>query len=180
MTNGRFGDKYNNEGYLDMTAYLAMQGGHMEYHKGDIVVIETNNGDEREMVLLSCHSEYATSVMLMDDVQENDHKVLGATYIKHTDVGRLTTTFYSRIVRYCKTMGDTEFDKLLAHVGKVLGTDIDTEPIIKEVPVETIKEVVKEVPVADSTEMLLKVARLEGERDVYKAMYESLLKGVKG
>lgn len=159
---GRYSDYYTEEGYKDPTAYKAM----MNYKNGDIVAFETNSG-EREAVLLACFDGFATAVALADEEHERDHKII-STALKHADCGRLMTIYYSRVTRYVKTMEVEAFKSLLKHIGATIGTN---EPQVVEKIVT--KEVAKEAK--DDTETIIRIAKLEAERDLYKQLYKEAL-----
>lgn len=175
-TSGRYSDYYNEEGYKDPTAYKAMKGYNVnnEWVRGDIVEIETNTGYLNEYVLISCHEEYATGLLLKDEPnKENDHNVMSRT-AKHCDVGKLTPCYYNRINKLVKSMDDGAFNTLLARVAQCLGTELkaNSDPVVKVVT----KEVKVDDPRARA-EQEIKIAKIEAERDVYKELYMQLLKG---
>lgn len=173
-------ERRNSEGYMDMTAYKAMQnfgGIKMEWVRGDIVKWERANGSMSQAVLLSCHDGFASILELQDEeASENGHKIKVGGEVKYVDCGKIVMLWYNRIRALVENMKPEPFAKLQEHVGKALGTDITTEPIIKEVevPVEVVKEVEKVVE-KDTMETIIKIAKLEAERDTYKNLYTDLM-----
>lgn len=173
-------ERRNSEGYMDLTAYKAMQnvgGIKMEWVKGDIVKWERANGTMSQAVLISCHDGFSSILELQDEEpSENGHKIKVSGEVKHVDCGKIVMLWHNRIRALIESMGVEPFKKLQDHVGKCLGTDITTEPIVKEVevPVEVVKEVEKIVE-RDTPDTIIKIAKLEAERDTFKALYMELV-----
>lgn len=176
---GRYSDRKTEEGYNDPTAYKAMGGYNVgEWVKGDIVEWERTNGTYGQAVVLSCHNKFCSAMELFEEeADENNHKVLSRS-VMNGNAGKIISLYYNRITNLIKAMDDEPFAKLLEHVGLCMGTVGTVEKIVeKEVPVEKVKTVVKEIPTADSTEIAVKLARVEAERDTFKTLYMDLLKG---
>lgn len=182
----------NAERYWDPTASLAI--GHVEkeekmidVHDGDVITVaRANGGDDYEEVVLRCHTTYATTYILHDSAQSELDTTVRSRDIKHISAGRLAFARYGAVTGIIRTLSDAEYDALRRAAADALGlTDLcqsaETEPVKEQEPeadetaatmldiLYTIRDCVCKPDQAGSAE---RIARLEGERDVYKSLFE--------
>lgn len=124
---------YNNEGYLDLTAFIAIKnvykkGGYCmsTWKDGDIIKMVLPDGREVYRVIIKAHERYATTLTLFDsECFENEYQVkidnnLGKF---HADTGKIAFTKNWDLdeAEFVRAMGESEFDKLLAKIGESIG-----------------------------------------------------------
>lgn len=184
----------NAERYWDPTASLAIgrvekEEKMIDVHDGDVITVaRADGGDDYEEVVLRCHTTYATAYILYDNVQSELDVTVRSRDIKHISAGRLAFARYSAVTGIIRTLSDAEYDALRRAAADALGlTDLcqsaETEPV-KEQESEpeadetaatmldilyTIRDCVSKADQGGSAE---RIARLEGERDVYKSLFE--------
>lgn len=152
--------KTNAEGYKDSTAGKAIQN--VDWHPGDVVDWQrTVNGSIGQAVILSVHNGFSSALELQEmPNKENDHNVLARTPM-HCDTGRIIVLWHNRITALIKTMDGDAFDKLLTHVGKVLGS------------VKVVTQVSDNS--AEIEELRRNLMRTEVERDTYLNLYNKMI-----
>lgn len=170
-------DKKNPEGYLDMTAYLAIkksEGKKMELFAGDIVEVDVKGGKEiREFLILAVH-ERTSSVLMLTDYDDMPMAVHSRT-TKYTNPNMVQYIFNNAVVEYVKSISQPELTEIMKKVGHALNIPIakseaEAEPkVIEQKVVE--KEIVKAPD--DYQQALI-------ERDIYKNLYYEMLKKVMG
>lgn len=182
----------NAERYWDPTASLAIgrvekEEKMIDVHDGDVITVaRADGGDDYEEVVLRCHTTYATTYILHDNVQPELDVTVRSRDIKHISAGRLAFARYGAVTGIIRTLSDAEYDALRRAAADVLGlTDLcqsaETEPVKEQEPeadetaatmldiLYTIRDCVCKPDQGDSAE---RIARLEGERDVYKSLFE--------
>ena len=185
----------NAEGYYDPTASLAIGRVEKEekminVHDGDVITVaRAGGGEDYEEVVLRCHTTYATTYILYDSVQSELDTTVRSRSNKHISAGRLAFVRYSAVTGLIRTLTDEEYNALSQAAADALGlTDlcqIAAEP-------EPVKEQEQTAEPDDTTATMLdilytirdcvckpdqggsaeRIARLEGERDVYKSLFE--------
>lgn len=116
----------NGSGYYDPTAGEAIKEmeksmkNRGEYEDGDIVEVIRNSGTQYEMVLLKCHKEYATALMLTEsEPAENAVNILSMTPM-YTDAGKVQYIYYKNICRFVRATSDSEYEALKEAVRRAL------------------------------------------------------------
>lgn len=155
----------NGSGYYDPTAGEAIKEmeksmkNRGEYEDGDIVEVIRNSGTQYEMVLLKCHKEYATALMLTEsEPAENAVNILSMTPM-YTDAGKVQYIYYKNICRFVRATSDSEYEALKEAVRRALNLGGGELP--SKGPDEAIKQ----------NEETIKALILEKE-----AVYEKLIK----
>lgn len=197
----------NGSGYTDITAYLAMKnliggGAKMmsDYKDGDIVTVEQNYGEEREMLILKCHQDYATATMLKEfEPRENSIPVISRDKM-YIDAGRTGYIFYDKITGFVKSLPNETVNEIRGKIAVALGLKMVTLPakqkeeqeqtheILRKDDIEHLEDMIQELAdkVADNpaqeevtpTDKLnldklhTSLIRAAAERDVYKELYE--------
>lgn len=184
----------NAEGYYDPTAALAIGRVEKEekminVHDGDVVTVARADGrGDYEEVVLRCHTTYATTYVLRDNAQSELDTTVRSRDIKHISAGRLAFARYGAVTGIIRTLSDAEYDALRRAAADALGlTDFcqsaEAEPVKEQEPepeadetaatmldiLYTIRDCVCKPDQGGSAE---RIARLEGERDVYKSLFE--------
>ena len=185
----------NAEGYYDPTASLAIGRVEKEekminVHDGDVITVaRMDGGDDYEEVVLRCHTTYATTYILRDDEQPEPDTTVRSRSIKHISAGRLAFARYSAVTGIIRTLTDEEYNALRQAAADALGlTDLcqsveEPEPVKEQEQTAepddttatmldilyTIRDCVCKPDQGGSAE---RIARLEGERDVYKSLFE--------
>lgn len=122
--------RLNHEGYLDLTAFLAIANLYegdcimTGWNHGDIMKVRLVDGRDAYRVVIRVHDRYATTLNLYDSESfENEYPVKadGKTY--HADLGKVafTKVYDMDDGHFVRAMGEEEFDKLLRKLGEVLG-----------------------------------------------------------
>lgn len=176
----------NAEGYYDPTASLAIgrvekEEKMIDVHDGDVITVaRADGGDDYEEVVLRCHTTYFTTYILYDGAQPELDTTVRSRSIKHISAGRLAFARYSAVTGLIRTLTDEEFNALRQAAADALGlTDLcksaETEPEADDTAATmldilyTIRDCVCKPDQGGSAE---RIARLEGERDVYKSLFE--------
>lgn len=184
----------NAEGYYDPTASLAIGRVEKEekminVHDGDVITVARTDGSgDYEEVVLRCHTTYATTYVLRDNAQPELDVTVRSRDIKHISAGRLAFTRYSAVTGIIRMLTDEEYNALRQAAADALGlTDLcqsaEPEPVkVQEQTAEpddttatmldilySIRDCVSKSDQDGSAE---RIARLEGERDVYKSLFE--------
>jgi len=184
----------NAEGYYDPTASLAIGRVEKEekminVHDGDVITVARADGNgEYEEVVLRCHTTYFTTYILYDGAQPEPSTTVRSRSIKYISAGRLAFARYSAVTGIVRTLSDAEYDALRRAAADALGlTDlcksVETEPVKEQEQTDepddttatmldilyTIRDCVSKADQDGSAE---RIARLEGERDVYKSLFE--------
>lgn len=166
----------NGEGYVDYTAYQAIskadkETDNMEIYAGDIMIApHLKTGGDREYIVLAVHDRIATVLMLNTD-EELPCSCKGST-MKYYHPGYLQYIFLNIFTGFVRTLTDSEFTEVKQNVADALSIDCIVKEVVKEVPVE----VIKEVQVGSNAELM----EAKAESKVYKDMYERLLARVMG
>ena len=185
----------NAEGYYDPTASLAIGRVEKEekmvnVHDGDVITVaRAGGGEDYEEVVLRCHTTYFTTYILYDGAQPELDTTVRSRSIKHISAGRLAFARYSAVTGIIRMLTDEEYDALRRAAADALGlTDLcqsveEPEPVKEQEQTAepddttatmldilyTIRDCVSKADQDDSAE---RIARLEGERDVYKSLFE--------
>ena len=185
----------NAEGYYDPTASLVIgrvekEEKMVKVHDGDVITVaRAGGGEDYEEVVLRCHTTYATTYILYDGAQPEPDTTVRSRSIKHISAGRLAFARYSAVTGLIRTLTDEEFNALRQAAADALGlTDLcqsveEPEPVKEQEQTAepddttatmldilyTIRDCVCKPDQGGSAE---RIARLEGERDVYKSLFE--------
>ena len=126
---------FNGSGCKDPTAYLAIKTVVKEerrkmaahgYADGDIVIIETSSGGEMEVLLLKCHTAYATGLKLTDLRPEENGMAIRSKKMMYTDTGRFCYAFYDKTISLVLTLDEAEYKSVRNEVAKTMGFEIGT------------------------------------------------------
>lgn len=184
----------NAEGYYDPTASLAIgrvekEEKMIDVHDGDVITVaRADGGDDYKEVVLRCHTTYATTYILHDNAQPELDTTVRSRDIKHISTGRLAFARYGSVTGIVRTLSDAEYDALRRAAADALGLtelckSVEAEPVKEQEPepqadetaatildiLYTIRDCVCKPDHSGSAE---RIARLEGERDVYKSLFE--------
>lgn len=105
----------NGSGYYDPTAGEAIKetekemGNRGEWADGDIVEVQKNNGNQVEMVLIRCHSNYATALALMETPPRENTVAITSRAQMYSDAGKVQYVFYENICNFVKALSDDDF-----------------------------------------------------------------------
>ena len=123
---------YNNEGYLDLTAYNAIKNLYKgDYHMatwndGDIIKLKLPDGREVYRVVIKAQERYATTLTLFnEECYENEYRIKvpeGPGHL-HADLGKIafTKNWDLNDAEFVMAMDDKSFTKLLRKIGETLG-----------------------------------------------------------
>ena len=169
-------------------------------HDGDVITVaRAGGGEDYEEVVLRCHTTYFTTYILYDGAQPELDTTVRSRSIKHISAGRLAFARYSAVTGLIRTLTDEEFNALRQAAADALGltdlcrsaTLVLNDPCQSAEP-EPVKEQEQTAEPDDTTATMLdilytirdcvckpdhsgsaeRIARLEGERDVYKSLFE--------
>ena len=170
-------------------------------HDGDVIMVaRAGGGEDYEEVVLRCHTTYATTYILYDSVQSELDTTVRSRSNKHISAGRLAFVRYSAVTGLIRTLTDEEFNALRQAAADALGlTDLCRNATLvlndlrqNAAEPEPVKEQEQTAEPDDTTATMLdllytirdcvskadqdgsaeRIARLEGERDVYKDLFE--------
>ena len=173
----------------------------VKVHDGDVITVaRAGGGEDYEEVVLRCHTTYFTTYILYDGAQPELDTTVRSRSIKHISAGRLAFARYSAVTGLIRTLTDEEYDTLRRAAADALGlTDLcrnatlvlndlrqnaaEPEPVKEQEQTDepddttatmldilyTIRDCVCKPDHSGSAE---RIARLEGERDVYKSLFE--------
>lgn len=173
----------------------------VKVHDGDVITVaRAGGGEDYEEVVLRCHTTYFTTYILYDGAQPELDTTVRSRSIKHISAGRLAFARYSAVTGLIRTLTDEEYDALRRAAADALGlTDLcrnatlvlndtrqnaaEPEPVKEQEQTDepddttatmldilyTIRDCVSKADQDGSAE---RIARLEGERDVYKSLFE--------
>lgn len=194
--------RYNGSGYYDETAFKAMKninrGGthnmsdnNTTYKIGEIWEMEMMNGITKEVVLLQCFDNYATTLTLTDSEPKQNAMSIKSLSLKYVDCGRLGYCFYDKLTQFVRAVSDDELAKLKENIAKALNLIVTTEaPVALEKQVES--DLALKAAVLDNEATQKKCADLEKqladskfeitsmsrEKDIYKDLYNQLLEKI--
>lgn len=162
----RYGPTRNQEGYKDLTAFNAirnMEGKMMKYKPGDI--IETSVGSGKAIALCLIQGEdYVTATRLCEQKPEQN-----AYYIqsldKFIDTGRFFWCFNDLCGSKKGSVSSDELDDIKDMIADSFGIKFKVRGGSEVVVHEQI------VP----NELLIEIAKLKAERDVYKDLFEKMM-----
>lgn len=183
----------NAEHYMDLTAYTAIKNVERERtmlpKKGEIWSVDYN-GTERMAVVIAPQKKYCSVLMLYDEQKsDNQIKVIAKT-VMYAEPAMISYAFYERFISLIKSMPDDDFSNLLGCVADALCIQMDEQTdVVDELEAEiaVLKAeneglrqnmlAMQSLPAADE----ISTAKLQAERDVYKALYiETLQKLIDG
>lgn len=157
---------------LDRTAYEAFRNIEREEKRmsraGEIWECEFANGSIGNVIVLSDHGNLNTVITLQDEDNGYCDIHVNCKGRVHANSAKLQYSHEKYLTNFIRKLTDEEFNEIMALVAESLG--ISQKEVIKEV------EVVKEIPCNDNIELERTKAKLE----VYKGMYEKILKGLIG
>lgn len=161
------------------------------YKIGEIWEMETANGITKEVVLLQCFDNYATTLTLMDNEPKQNAISIKSLSLKYIDCGRLGYSFYDKLTQFVRAVSDEELAKLKKNIAKVLDLNTVVEtPATLEKQVES--DLALKAAVLDNEATQKKCADLEKqledskfeivsmtrEKDIYKDLYNQLLEKI--
>lgn len=157
---------------LDSTAYEAIRNiereGKRMSRAGEIWECEFTNGTIGEVLVLSEHGSLNTVIILMEEDNGYCDIHVNCKGRMHASSAKLQYSYEKYLTKFIKKLTDEEFAEIMATIAESLG--ISQKEVIKEV------EVVKEIPCNDNIEL----ERTKAQLEVYKGMYEKILKGLIG
>lgn len=159
----------NGSGYVGPTAYAALmevqKGENMDKKTGEIWEVTNNNGFVRECIILADNGGCCTILPLIDEDNGHTDIQVNCRGIKYADSRKLQYTFDNCCTDFVRKLNEQEFNTIMNKVAASLG--------IQQKVVEVVKEV-EALVVPDNLEL----AKVQAQLEVYKGLYEDLLKGV--
>lgn len=161
----------NGSGYVDPTAYAALtevqKGENMDNKTGEIWEVTDNKGYVKECIIIADHGSCSTILRLFDEDNGYNDIQVNCRGIKYTDSRKLQYCFDSACTGFIRKLSEQEFETIKTKVAASIG--------IKAQVVEVVKEVAEEaLQIPDNLEL----ERTKAQLEVYKGLYEDLLKGV--
>lgn len=138
----------------------------MELYNGDIFRVMLKDGREREAVILSTHDNYSTILMLGDD--DRQPYAINCNGTKYTNPGMVSYIFNDTIMDFVRSMTNSEYNDLMKSVIDYLGYDMPVKEVVKEIKPEPVVSDVQNI----------ELTKAQAERDVYKNLYENLIKSM--
>lgn len=171
----------NAEGYTDMTAALAIRAAErdeMDIEAWDIVRYESARGYEVRLAVIGVKNGIITGAMLSAEPSDGAVKVIDISGEMYAQVERLMNINPYRVDVFLeKHMSDDEVDALRAAVVRYVGAEPPERLTVEEGHTDTVKEPERGT---DDLKALAEVLTLRAERDVYKRLYDDLLKRIAG
>ena len=159
----------NGSGYYDPTAGEAIKEmektmvNRGEYSDGDIVDVVKNNGNQIEMVLLSCHSNYASALALVETEPRDNAVSVVARVPMYADAGKVQYVFYDNICGFQKALSDDDYMAVKDAVREALnlgGGELSSDESADTRALRTENEIVHE-----------KLIRLEAQLELMKELF---------
>lgn len=177
----REAEKRNIEGYLDMTAYLAIRNIEKEEHMkqfkaGDIIEMETAY-TTKEAVIVAVHGTYATVLMLTDNEPRENAFEVRSRAIMYADTGKPGYCFENKIISVIRQMGENEFGELQERLGETLGLYADSDEVTEELKTCEGLPTHTDEQYENLNEKYIKAT---AEAAVYEHLYKNLLNTVMG
>lgn len=159
----------NGSGYYDPTAGEAIKetekemGNRGEWADGDIVEVQKNNGNQVEMVLIRCHSNYATALALMETPPRENTVAITSRAQMYSDAGKVQYVFYENVCNFVKALADDDFLIVKSAVRKAL--DLEERQQLEEADWR-LKTVMKE-----RDEAFNNLIKIEAQLELMKELY---------
>ena len=171
-------EKYNNEGYADLTAYSAIRNTENP-NPGELWSTELANGEQRQCIVLSSGENTAVTLCLRDERRETCDISLNCRGMMYADSNMLQYTWYNRFVSYIRTLNAAEFEEVKETVADTLGISrIETVKVEKVVETIEVDKEPEKVQNEDYSGCVLKLERTEAQLEIYKDLYRELLEKV--
>ena len=159
----------NGSGYYDPTAGEAIKGMEKEmgnkgdWADGDIVEVMKNNGNTIEMLLIRCHSNYATALALVETPPGENTVDITSRAQMYSDAGKVQYVFYENICDFVKALTDDDFRIVKKAIRKAL--DLEEWQQLEEADYR-LKMVMKE-----RDEAYNNLIRMEAQLELMKELY---------
>ncbi len=171
-------EKYNSEGYADLTAYSAIRNTDNP-NPGELWSMELANGEQRQCIVLSSGENTAVTLCLRDERRETCDISLNCRGMMYADSNMLQYTWYNRFVSYIRTLNAAEFEEVKETVADTLGISrIETVKVEKVVETVEVEKEPEKVQNEDYSGCVLKLERAEAQLEIYKDLYRELLEKV--
>lgn len=151
----------------------------MEFYRGDIVEIETKNGNLKEAVVLQTHEKYATILALTDD--ERMPYSVNCRGERYTNPGMVQYVFNDHVTGFIRSMTDSEYESIMNAVIDSLGyypqqavESEEPEPERENEQKEYLQAVIEKER-KDAYLLKKELAQVQTERTVYKDLYTDIL-----
>ena len=168
-------EKYNSEGYADLTAYNAIRNTDNP-NPGELWNIEQTNGIQKQCVVLSCGNNTAVVLHLVEENRETCDISLNCRGMMYADSNMLQYAWYNRFVSYIRTLSAAEFEEIKSVVAGTLDISrIETVKVEKVVETVEVEKEPEKVQNEDYSTYVLELKRAEAQLEVYKEMYHELL-----
>lgn len=177
-------DTRNHEGYVDLTAYMAikncMKGNNKKMdacYRGDLFEYEMLDRDETKIAVVvsadyRANDEFLNVIVLTNKPLGSVNCQITTPYgIMYADCGMTSFAKHERLGKYLKTISDSELTELSECLVKTLGLS-DYMQVSEDVKEKVVEKIV-EVPSNDSDSSELIKAQTEAK--IYKDLYENLL-----
>ena len=161
----------NGSGYVDPTAYAALievqKGEPMEMKTGELWEVKNNKGWVNECIILADYGKLCTILQLVDEDNGFNDIQVNCRGIKYADSRKLQYCFESACTGFIRKLSEQEFDTIMKKVAASLGIKAQVVEVVKEIAAEALQ-------IPDNLEL----ERTKAQLEVYKGLYEDLLKGV--
>lgn len=164
----------NGSGYVDPTAYAALlevQKGErkMDNKTGELWEITTKDGYNKECIIIADRGSYSTVLCLYDEPRRECDIKVNCMGMKYTSGGMLQYAFDRNITEFIRKLSSHEFEDIMDKVADAIGMNR-----VVEVPVFPQPVAVETEPIYTDVEL----ERTKAQLEVYKGLYENLLKDV--
>ena len=178
----------NGSGYVDWTAYKAMQNvmegeNRVEFNRGEIFEYETTKGEIKKALIVSADfragGRYLSIIVLIDEPKGEINVPIVCEGMMYADCGMVSFAVNDRLGNYIRKATDAEMAQIDEGIIRCLGIEpkvVEVEKIVgvPTIPVETLVEMTPDGFRSD-IETAEELAAVKAEANVYKSLYEQLL-----
>lgn len=182
----------NGSGYVDWTAYKAMQSvikgeNKMEFNRGEIFEYETVRSEIKKALIVSADfrakSKYLSIIILSEDVKGENMVPIVCEGMMYADCGMVSFAANDRLSNFIRKATDAEMQQIDDGIIRCLGiepkvVEVEKNVGIPTIPVERTFEMTVDGVHAESKlaiEAVEELATAKAEANVYKSLYEQLL-----
>ena len=186
----------NASGYYDPTAYLAMSNYIREEkeqkkkmamakpNKGEIWEIQQTNGAYKTVIVLAAYDDVSVILQVSEKGSSNSIEV-NCQGIRYTDPRKIHYSFNDQFINFARELNQKEYDDIMDAVADALGLDSGTsyddsenvpEVITGDLTLLNVPECRESCNDSLDIEAVKELERTKAERDIYKGLYEKLLK----
>ena len=176
----------NGSGYVDWTAYKAMQNvmegeNKVEFNRGEIFEYETAKYEIKKALIVSAdfraNGRYLSIIVLSEEVKGENMVPIVCEGMMYADCGMVSFASNDRLGNFIKKATDAEMTQIDDGIIRCLGIEPKVVEKVVEVPASPVATLVEMS--ADSfhsdIEAAEELAAAKAEANVYKNLYDSLL-----